>query len=793
MKKITLFLFAIFFAAGINAQNTNITFQANLPYPNQTCANIWGYVDSLGNEYALVGASLGLSIVDVTVPTNPVQVAQIIGPNNLWKEVKTYRNYAYVVSEGGQGVQIIDLRHLPTTNLPNHYWQPTIGTQQLNKVHALYVDTANARLYLYGGDLAPGGAIVADLSVDPYNPTYLGRYSADYIHDGYVRGDTLYGGHIYNGYFSIIDMSNPATPQVLQTQQTPGNFTHNTWLSDDSKTLFTTDEVTDSYLTSYDISDINNIVELDRIQSNPGSGSIVHNTHIKNDWAVTSWYRDGVVIVDGHRPQNLVQVANYDTYAGAGDGFDGAWGVYPYLPSGNLVISNIDEGLYVLSPTYVRACYLEGNVIDSICGTPLTGVTVTIVSTGITDATDLTGVYRTGYHTPGTYTVTFSKPGYNTRTFTNVNLAASIVTSLNVMLYSPTAISFNGTVTNSTSAAMPGVNVVMSNSTSNYNFTTDGSGDFSSCNVLAGTYDLITGAWGYKQVCTTQNISTGNATANIQLQPGYYDDFALDYGWTVTATASTGAWERGVPAGTDFNNPGDANPGVDVGNDCSNMAYVTGNGGGTASTDDVDNGATVLTSPVFDLSTYTNPFMFYSRWFFNSGGSGNPNDSLTISISNGTNTVRVETVLANTAGSSSWVPKSFRIANYVTPTANMRLIVRTADASPGHVVEAGFDRFFIADSAASAGAGVHELTLDGGVKVYPNPFSGSTLVDYDLGSADAGQAVITDVAGRLVMTMPLTQKSGTLKAGEGLAEGVYFIHISSGNLRSQPVKLVKLK
>lgn len=790
MKRITLLLLAVICAAGLNAQNFNMTLQGQLPYPNQTCANIWGYVDSLGNEYALVGAQLGMSIVDVTNPANPVQVLQVPGPNNLWKEIKTYRKYAYVVSEGGNGVQIVNLSNLPNTNLQSHYWQPTINNTTLNKIHALYVDTANARLYLYGGDLAPGGCIIADLSVDPYNPTYLGRYNQDYIHDGYVRGDTLYGGHIYAGYFSVMDVSNPSNPVILATQQTPGNFTHNTWLSDDSKTLFTTDEVGDSYLTAYDITNLNNITELDRLQATPGSGSVVHNTHILNDWAVTSWYRDGVSIVDGHRPQNLVQVGLYDLYPGSGNGMDGTWGVYPYLPSGNLVVSNIDEGLYVLSPTYVRACYLEGMVTDSVCGTPLTGVTITITSANVTDQTDLAGVYRTGYHVPGTYTVTFSKAGYNTKTITGVNLTASVITNLNVQLYSPSALAVNGTVTNNTSTPMAGVNVMLSNSSNTYNFTTDGNGNFSTCNVIAGTYTMVAGTWGYQQLCQSQTISSGNTSLSIQLNPGYYDDFAIDNGWTISSTSSSGQWERGIPNGTSYNTNNDANPGVDVSSDCSSMAYVTGNAGGNASNDDVDNGYTILTSPVFDLTGYTNPYIHYYRWFFNDGGSGTPNDSLIISISNGTTTSGLETVRGTTTGASSWVSKSFRIMNYVSLSNNMRITVRTADALPGHLVEAGFDKFVIADSAAVSS--VPSISYAGGMQIYPNPFNNTTQVEYSL-VGDNGQMIITDVAGREVKRVQLINKEGTVNVGEGISEGVYLIYITTGNLRSEPVKLVKTK
>lgn len=790
MKKITLLLAAMFgLAIQMEAQNVNMVFRSNLPYPNQTCANIWGHVDSLGNEYALVGASQGLSIVDVTDPDNPFEVAQIPGPDNLWKEVKTWQGYAYVVTEGGNGVQIVNLNNLPSTNIPYQYWQPTINNQTLNAIHALHID--NGKLYLYGGDINPGGCIIADLS-NPWSPVYLGRYSQNYIHDGYVRNDTLYGGHIYDGYFSIMDVSNPANPVILATQPTPSNFTHNTWLSDDSKTLFTTDEVSDSYLATYDISDINNIIELDRFQTTPGSGSVVHNTHINDDWAVTSWYTDGVSIVDGHRPQNLVEVARYDTYAGSGDGMTGAWGVYPFLPSGNLVVSNIDEGLFVLTPTYVRACYLEGLVTDSVCGTPLSGVTVSIISPAVNDMTDFSGNYKTGYHTPGTYTVAFSKTGYNTKIISGVTLTAGAVTNLDVQLYSPSALAFGGNVSSASATPMANVSAILTNSSNTYNFITDNNGDFSACNVVGGTYSLIAGAWGYQTVCNTQTISSGNTNVSIQLVPGYYDDFGLDYGWTVSSTSTSGQWERGVPVGTDHNSTGDANPGTDVIGDCSNKAYVTGNNGGNASNDDVDNGHTILTSPVFDLSGYTEPYLFYKRWFFNDGGFGNPNDSLIISISNGTSTAVLETVTAATAGNSTWLARNFKISDYVTPSATMTLTARTADAQPGHLVEAGLDHFYITDSVSTIG--IEDIIAAGSVNVYPNPFTGSTQVEYSLEALDVSCAmVITDVTGRVVKNIAVTEKQGIVRLGEELSQGIYFVQLKNGSTFTNPVKLVKVK
>lgn len=445
MKKIFV-IFALSLSTFLvgSSQNVNVVLRSNLPYTGQTCANLWGYNDASGNEYALVGASKGMSIVDITNPASPVEVAQIPNIDNLWKEIRTYRKYAYVTTEADTGLQIVDLSNLPGTTLPYKHWRGDGAIAgQIKNIHALHIDTANARLYLYGGNMS--GAVIVDIS-DPWNPTYLGKYSANYVHDGFARNDTLWAGEIYQGRVNVLDVSNPASISSIGIQQTPGSFTHNTWLTDDGKTMFTTDEVDSSYVTAYDVSDLSNIVELDRIQSNPGSGSIVHNTYYNNGYAITSWYKDGFTIVDAHRPNNLVQVGNYDTDpAESGSGYGGAWGVYAYLPSGNIIVSNIynGEGLFVLTPTYVRAAYLEGTITDAANSNPLSNVSVQITSPSILDNSRVDGTYGTGIAGSGTVDVTYSLAGYFPQTFTNISLTAGAVTTQDVQLVSTTGIKEN--------------------------------------------------------------------------------------------------------------------------------------------------------------------------------------------------------------------------------------------------------------------------------------------------------------------------------------------------------------
>lgn len=500
MKLLRFFLLFWVLSLDLSAQNTNIAFRSKVTFTGQTVANIWGYTAG-GAEYALVGAAQGLVIVDITNPDNPVQIVQIPGPNNLWKEIKTYQHYAYVVSEGGQGVQIVDLSQLPSANLTYHHY---IGdgaiSGQLNKIHALQVDEAKGFLYLYGTNLFGGAPVVLNLAPDPYNPTYAGKFDQlGYVHDGYANNDTLYGSHIYTGQFAIVDMTNKSAPVLLGTQITPNAFTHNTWLCDDHKTLLTTDEVANSFLAAYDVSDPQNIVFLDKIQSNPGSNSIVHNTYVHDNFAFTSWYNDGITIVDVREPDNLVQVGNYDTYPGSGSGFNGCWGVYPYFPSGTVIASNIkaqgtsNGELFILTPTLERACHLKGVVSNGITGAPLNGVTVEVLGAvpALIEMTDGVGLYKMGQRTSGFYMVRYSKTGYQTVELP-VKLKHGVTVTQDVALFPNGNLTVTGNVVRiAPPVPVENATVYFFGDSQVFEAVTDASGNFTLANVQPGYYDIV--------------------------------------------------------------------------------------------------------------------------------------------------------------------------------------------------------------------------------------------------------------------------------------------------------------
>ena len=416
MKKFFLILTLFLPIFSISQSNYNLTLVGDfdwngLSYDSEG-SDIWGWRNtSTGVEYALVGLNTGFSVVELSNPQNPTEVFFIPGVNTTWRDIKTWENYAYVTNEGGDGLLIVDLNDLTGQTYVNF-------TNYFNTAHNIYMDE-NGVAYIFGTDVGNGGVIFLDVTTNPMSPTYLGTWDDYYIHDGMARGDTLWAGCIYQGEFYAVDVSNKTNPQVLGHHPTPNQFTHNIWVSDDGDFVFTTDEQADSYIGAYDITDMNNIQEVDRIQSNPESNSIPHNTHVDGNFLVTSWYRDGTVVHDATFPNNLVEVANYDSYAGSGNGFDGCWGTFPYLPSGLIISSDINSAnngngrLLLLERGFSQACYLQGNVTD-LNNQTISGVDVVILNTVIPNLsnTDILGNYTTGNADSGIFDVVFSKFGY---------------------------------------------------------------------------------------------------------------------------------------------------------------------------------------------------------------------------------------------------------------------------------------------------------------------------------------------------------------------------------------------
>lgn len=789
MKRILLFVAILLQVIVVNAQ-LNINLIGQLTFPGHgDLSDIWGYVDGSGNEYAIVGLQDGTSIVDISTPSNPVQVFFSPGANTIWRDMKVWNNHAYIVNEGNNGMKIIDLSNLPGAITAGDVSQYSGSTYPFSTAHDLYIDE-NGYAYIMGSNNGNGGAIILDLNPDPENPVEVGRYNTYYLHDGMARGDTLWAGAINDGFFVVIDVSNKSAPVTMVTQNTPSFFTHNCWISDNGHTLFTTDEQSNGFIAAYDVSNLSNISELDRVQSNPGQNVIPHNTFVLGNYVVSSYYRDGVTIHDVSNPSSMVEVGNYDTSpAFSGNGFNGCWGVYPYLPSGLIIASDIENGLYVLGPTYTPACYLAGNVTDSLTTGALDAVQVDIVSTSTSTNTNILGNYQTGLATAGTYSVTFSKFGYKTKTINGVVLSSGNTTTLNVELVPIVPFTLQGQVIDAaTSNPIANADVLIKNSLYSNTVQTDAAGNFSIPNFVEDNYEVYIAKWGYNQLClTNEYLSLAGNTHVYQLNAGYYDDFTFDLGWTVTGNPSTGDWEKGVPVGT-LNGSTPSNPGQDSQTDCTDEAYVTGNGGGGAGTDDIDGGETILTSPVFDLSTYNDPYIHFDRWFYNGGGTGIPNDSMVVELTNGTNVAKIDYATVTDPDMSTWTSKSIQVTSIMSPTSTMQLIVRAMDQNPGHLVEAGFDKFLVVDSVTVDVANNVLQTKES--TIYPSPFKEVLNVNLST-SFKTVKVEVYEVTGKMITNLEFTNTSSA-SFKNNYKSGIYFIKVYGDGELIKTQKIVKL-
>ena len=312
-------LLLLVFSANYIFSQKNISLIGHFAY-NDYLNDVCSWVDSTGKEYAIVGLQNGVSIVDLSDPANPKEVQHITGQYTYWRDIDTWKNIAYVTNEASGGLMVIDLTNFDTVNYSNVSY---VTSNSLKTGHTIFIDEYGYA-YLFGTNISVGGVEVYDVT-SPAAMVKAGAFQNFYIHDGFVRNDTLWAAAIQAGYMAVIDLTDKSAPKLLATTPSPFATTHNTGLSDNGKYVFVTDEVPYSYLTSYDVSDLNNIKELDRIRSTTGSQSPVHNVYVNGNFLVVSWYTDGLRIIDATYPDNLVEVGDYDTSPLGTNTFDGDW------------------------------------------------------------------------------------------------------------------------------------------------------------------------------------------------------------------------------------------------------------------------------------------------------------------------------------------------------------------------------------------------------------------------------------------------------------------------------------
>ncbi|MBM4166035.1 MAG: choice-of-anchor B family protein [Ignavibacteria bacterium] len=334
------------------SQTNGLTLFSHLDKKHGTTSGVsysgcWGYTASDGREYGIVGTATGTAFIDITDSAN--EVAFVTGPTSVWREMRTYNNYAYVVTEAGGGMQIIDLSNLPSSVSLVQSYNYSNGSKNILRSHT--IEIANGFLYLNGcANWSPGGAVIFSLA-NPTSPQFVGVVNfGRYYHDTYIRNDTMYAAAGYNG-IDIVHLSNKISPSLIAHIGETSFYKHNTWTTTNGNYVISTDEIgsTPLQLKFWDMTTLPIAPTSPSATYSYSPADIVHNVTVRGNYAYVAWYTAGTIVVNITDPLDPITSGWYDSYPGASGGYNGVWAIYPYFPSGKIVSSDIQTGTYVFT------------------------------------------------------------------------------------------------------------------------------------------------------------------------------------------------------------------------------------------------------------------------------------------------------------------------------------------------------------------------------------------------------------------------------------------------------------
>jgi choice-of-anchor B domain-containing protein len=335
--------------------------------------DIWGWTDpETGKEYAIMGLTTGTSFVDISNPESPIYLGML--PSGVepiaWRDIKVYKNHAFIVSEAsGQGMQVFDLRKLRRVGAPPVTFQAdaNYSGQGLSTSHNIVINEETGYAYAVGTNTCAGGLHMIDIR-RLTQPKFAGCFAADgYTHDAqcvvYRGADRAYSRReiCFNSNedtLTIVDVTDKGSPRQLSRTTYQGvGYTHQSWVTEDQLYLLLDDELDEREFGHKTRTYIWDIVDLDAprlIGTYNGKKTVIdHNQYIHNGYTYQADYQGGLRILDisGIAQGRLSEVAFFDIFTdGNRARFNGAWSVYPFFKSGVVIVSGIEQGLFILEP-----------------------------------------------------------------------------------------------------------------------------------------------------------------------------------------------------------------------------------------------------------------------------------------------------------------------------------------------------------------------------------------------------------------------------------------------------------
>lgn len=375
MKAISV-LAVLAFVAGAMGQysssKVSLYSQINLTTFDASSGNgCWGWVSPTGREYAIMGLSNKVAFVDITNPASPVWVATVPHPSSQWADIKTYGRYCYVVTEAsGSGIQVIDMANLDLGSVT--LVRTILPPAGPGRSHTIFVDTESGFLYTCGSRENSGWTTIWTLA-DPANPQKVGPTSVsgdNYVHECQVKTYTtgpaagrqiMYACGTSRG-LEVYDVTDKNNTFLIRRITYPGvAYCHQGWLSDDLRYFYVNDELDEMNLGASQktfVFDVSNPLDAFYVGTfTRNESNIDHNLYTKNGFIFESNYTRGLRIFDSSDlPETPAFVGFFDTYPSSNSqSFNGAWSNYPYFPSGTVIVSDINRGLFVLNPAAALA------------------------------------------------------------------------------------------------------------------------------------------------------------------------------------------------------------------------------------------------------------------------------------------------------------------------------------------------------------------------------------------------------------------------------------------------------
>jgi choice-of-anchor B domain-containing protein len=364
-RSLVLALATGFFATSVAqypSHKVTLLAQLNLSQLGASSGNTcWGYVSPSGREYAIMGLNNKVTFIEITNPTQPRIVASVSHTPSLWADIKTYRHACYVVTEENTGIQVIDLR-----NIDNNQVTLVRTVANPSRSHTIHVDETSGFLYTCGSLGRTGQTACFDLKQDPLNPVRVGlttltqglyQHEAQvvtYTQGPYAGRQIFFGGGEGRG-LEIWDVTNKNATFLIRRVVYPFvGYCHQGWLSSDRRYFYVNDEFDESdngFPTRTLVFDVSVLETADLVATyTTGLPSIDHNLYTKNDFVFHSNYSSGLQIFDANDDKLAPRrVGWFDTFP-ADDRVDfvGSWSNWPFFPSGNVIISDLNRGFFVV-------------------------------------------------------------------------------------------------------------------------------------------------------------------------------------------------------------------------------------------------------------------------------------------------------------------------------------------------------------------------------------------------------------------------------------------------------------